>query len=459
MTDRKTAVVVLAAGLGTRMKSALPKVLHPIAGRPMIDHLLAAVAELDPAQITIVVGAACDVVKQHVAPHPTVIQDPPLGTGHAVMAALPTLAGFDGDVLVLYGDTPLISTTTLRAMLAARRNPPHPAVVVLGFRPSDPGAYGRLILGPNGSLDRIVEARDATPDQLATNLCNSGVMCIDGASLHLLLDRVGNDNAKGEYYLTDIVHIARGDGRACAVVEGDPTELLGVNSRADLAEAEALVQDALRARAMAEGSTLLDPRTIYFSFDTALGQDVTVGPNVVFGPGVTVGNTVEIRAFCHLEGATVADGAIIGPFARLRPEANIGEGAHIGNFVEIKKASIETGAKVNHLTYIGDARVGARANIGAGTITCNYDGFFKSHTDIGAGAFIGSNTSLVAPVRIGDGAIVGASSAISRDVPADALAVVRGPSTVREGWARAFRQRRSAEKAAEKAAAEDQKKV
>ncbi len=458
MTDRKTAVVVLAAGLGTRMKSALPKVLHPIAGRPMLDHLLATVAELEPARVTMVVGAAGDAVKQHVAPLPSVVQDPPLGTGHAVTAALPSLAGFHGDVLVLYGDTPLISVATLQAMLAARRSPPHPTVVVLGFRPADPGAYGRLILGTDGSLERIVEARDATPDQLAATLCNSGVMCIDGSSLVGLLDRVDNNNAKGEYYLTDIVHLARGDGCPCAVVEGDPAELLGVNSRADLAEAEALLQETLRSRAMAEGATLLDPKTTYFSFDTVLGRDVTVGPNVVFGPGVTVGNGVEIRAFCHLEGASVADGAIIGPFARLRPEARIGEEAHIGNFVEIKKASIETGAKVNHLTYIGDARVGAGANIGAGTITCNYDGFFKSHTDIGAGAFIGSNTSLVAPVKIGDGAIVGASSAVSRDVPADALAVVRGSFTMRAGWARSFRQRRSAEKAAEKAAEKDQGK-
>ena len=447
MTDRKTAVVILAAGLGTRMKSSLPKVLHPVAGQPMILRVLATVAELAPARVVVVVGAGMDAVASAVAPHPTVVQAPPRGTGHAVRAALPALDGFDGDILVLYGDTPLIGSSTLRAMLDARRTPPHPAVAVLGFRPPDPGSYGRLMVGADGLLDAIVEAKDASPDQLAVDLCNSGVMCIDGARAGDLLGRLSDDNAKGEYYLTDIVHIARGDGAACAVVEGDPKELIGVNSRADLAAAEAAAQDTLRTRAMAGGATLTDPATVHFCHDTRLGRDVTVGPFVVFGPGVTIGDNVEIRAFCHLEGAQVADGALIGPFARLRPGARIADDAHIGNFVEIKNAAVETGAKVNHLTYIGDARIGARANIGAGTITCNYDGFFKSHTDVGEGAFIGSNTCLVAPVAIGDGAIVGASSAITKDVPADALAVVRGSHVVREGWARSFRKVRAAEKA------------
>jgi bifunctional UDP-N-acetylglucosamine pyrophosphorylase/glucosamine-1-phosphate N-acetyltransferase len=273
-------------------------------------------------------------------------------------------------------------------------------------------------------------------------------MAIDGARLPGLLDRVGNDNAKGEYYLTDIVHIARADGLSCGVVEGDEVEFIGINSRADLAKAEAIVQDRLRARAMAGGATLIDPATVFFSHDTRLGRDVTVGPSVVFAPGVSVGDGVEIRPFCHLEGVSIEAGALIGPFARLRPGARIGPGAHVGNFVEIKNASVETGAKVNHLTYIGDARVGAKANVGAGTITCNYDGFFKDHTDIGAGAFIGSNTALVAPVKIGDGAIIGAGSVIARDVPADAMALTRGPHMVKDDWARVFRQRRAAEKAA-----------
>ncbi len=447
MTNRKTAVVMLAAGLGTRMKSELPKVLHPLAGRPMVAHLLDTLAELAPERVVVVIGDGMEAVAKAAAPHPTVVQSPRAGTGHAVMAARAALADFDGDVLVIYGDTPLITLPTLARMLAARRAPADPAVVVLGFRPADPAAYGRLILGPDGGLDAIVEAKDASPEHLAVGLCNSGVMAIDGARVFGLLDRVGNDNAKSEYYLTDIVHLARRDGVACGFVEGSVSELIGVNSRADLATAESIVQDQLRNRAMAGGATLTDPGSVWFSWDTRLGRDVTVGPSVVFGPGVRIGNNVKIHGFCHFEGAVVEDGAVVGPFARLRPGAAIGSYAHVGNFVEIKNAVLETGAKVNHLSYIGDARVGARANIGAGTITCNYDGFFKSHTDIGAGAFIGSNTCLVAPVTIGDGAIIGAGSAIGKDVPADALAVTRGPFKVREGWAQEFRARRGAEKA------------
>jgi len=448
MTKTKTAIVVLAAGLGTRMKSGLPKVMHPLAGRPMIAHLMATLEALEPERLVVVVGAEMEAVAKAVAPWPTVIQEQRLGTGHAVMAARDALDGFDGDVLVVYGDTPLISAETLERLRMARRSQVQPAVVVLGFRPHDPGAYGRLIVGPIGTLDAIVEAKDARPDQLAVTLCNSGVMAIDGARLPGLLDRLGNDNAKGEYYLTDIVQIARADGLSCGVVEGDEAEFIGINSRADLAKAEAIVQDRLRARAMAEGATLIDPATVFFSHDTRLGRDVTVGPNVVFARGVSVGDNVEILSFCHLEGVSIEAGARIGPFARIRPGARIGADAHVGNFVEIKNASVETGAKVNHLTYIGDARIGAKTNVGAGTITCNYDGFFKDHTDIGAGAFIGSNTALVAPVKIGDGAIIGAGSVVARDVPADAMALTRGPHTVKDDWARAFRQRRAAEKAA-----------
>jgi bifunctional UDP-N-acetylglucosamine pyrophosphorylase/glucosamine-1-phosphate N-acetyltransferase len=450
MSKRKTAVVVLAAGLGTRMKSARPKVMHAIAGRPMIGHVLATVAALDPDQVVVVIGAEMDGVAKAVAPHPTVIQNPRLGTGHAVLAARPVLDGFAGDVLVVYGDTPLVSAETLGRMLAARRTVPEPAAVVLGFRPADPGDYGRLIRGADGGLETIVEAKDATPAERAVGLCNSGVMALDGRRLFGLLDRVGNDNAKGEYYLTDIIGLARADGLPCAVVEGDEREFLGVNSRADLATVEAFVQERLRAQALAGGATLIDPATVYFSHDTRLGRDAVIGPFVVFGPGVEVGDNVEILAFSHLEGARIAAGARIGPFARLRPGAAIAAEAHIGNFVEIKNAAVERGAKVNHLTYIGDARVGAGANVGAGTITCNYDGFLKSHTDIGEGAFIGSNTCLVAPVKIGNGAIVGAGSAIAKDVPADALALTRGPFTVREKWAGGFRKRRQAEKAAAK---------
>ena len=448
MTKEKTAAIVLAAGLGTRMESRLPKVLHPLAGRPMIGHLMETLAGIDLERILVVVGDDMEAVAEAVAPHPTVVQKDRLGTGHAVRTACEAVDGFDGTVLVLYADAPLISRQTLTRMLEARRRAPGPAVVVVGFRPSDPGPYGRRIVGADGTLQAIVEAGDATPEQGAIALCNAGVMAIDAAPLPGLLARVGTDNAKGEYYLTDIVAIARGDGLACAVVEGDEAELIGVNSRADLARAEAVVQERLRAAAMAGGASLADPETVYFSHDTRLGRDVTVGPHVVFGPGVAVGDDVEIRAFCHIEGARIAAGARIGPFARLRPGADIAAEAHIGNFVEIKNATVEAGAKINHLAYVGDSRVGAKANVGAGTITCNYDGFAKHHTDIGAGAFIGSNTALVAPVTVGDGAIIGAGSVITGDVAADALALTRADQEERKGWAKRFRGRKSGRKAA-----------
>ncbi|MCH7692729.1 MAG: bifunctional UDP-N-acetylglucosamine diphosphorylase/glucosamine-1-phosphate N-acetyltransferase GlmU [Proteobacteria bacterium] len=448
MTKEKTAAIVLAAGLGTRMESRLPKVLHPLAGRPMIGHLMETLAGVDLERIVVVVGDDMEAVAEAVAPHPTVVQKERLGTGHAVRTACEAVDGFDGTVLVLYADAPLISVETLTRMIEARRRAPRPAVVVLGFRPSDPGPYGRLIVGADGTLQAIVEAGDATPGQGAIALCNSGVMAIDAGALPGLLERIGRDNAKGEYYLTDIVAMARGDGLTCAVVEGDEAELIGVNSRADLARAEAVVQQRLRAAAMAGGATLADPETVYFSHDTRLGRDVTVGPHVVFGPGVAVGDDVEIRAFCHIEGARIATGARIGPFARLRPGADIAAEAHIGNFVEIKNATVETGAKINHLAYVGDSRVGAKANVGAGTITCNYDGFAKHHTDIGAGAFIGSNTALVAPVTVGDGAIIGAGSVITGDVAADALALTRADQEELKGWAKRFRGRRSGRKAA-----------
>jgi len=448
MTKHKTAAIVLAAGLGTRMKSDRPKVLHRLAGQPMILHVLDALAGLEIERAVVVVGAGMEAVAEAVAPHPCALQEPRLGTGHAALAARAAMQGFDGDVLVLYGDTPLIRPETLAAMLAARRAEPRPAVVVLGFRPDDPGDYGRLVTGPDGTLEAIVEAGDATAGQRAIGLCNSGVMAVDGARLFGWLDRVGNANAKGEYYLTDIVALARADGCARAWVEAPADELRGVNDRADLAAAEAAMQGRLRARAMAGGATLVDPASVFLSADTRLGRDVTIGPNVVFGPGVTVGDGVEIHAFSHIEGAAVAAGARVGPFARLRPGARVAEGARIGNFVEIKNAAVEAGAKVNHLTYVGDARVGAGANLGAGTITCNYDGFFKDVTDIGAGAFIGSNTALVAPVKVGDGAIVGAGSVITRDVPADALAVTRAELREVDGWARRYRELRAAEKRA-----------
>jgi len=437
MTETKTAAVILAAGLGTRMKSAIPKVLHPLAGRPMLAHLLDTVSALDLGPVVVVTGAGMDAVAEAAKPHPAAVQGEPLGTGHAVLAAKDALKGHAGDVLVLFGADPLISAATIERLLAVRTDKSDPAIVVLGFETDAPGRYGRLITAPDGALEAIVEAADATPAQLAVGLCNSGVMLIAGEHVWGLLGRVGNANAKGEYYLTDIIALAREDGLACAVVQGDERELLGIDSRADLACAEAAVQNRLRRAAMDAGATLSDPDTVFFCFDTQLGRDVSVGPNVVFGPGVVVGDNVEIRAFCHIEGAEIASGAIVGPFARLRPGAKLGQDVHIGNFVEIKNAVLETGAKANHLAYIGDARVGAKANVGAGAITCNYDGVAKHRTDIGRGAFIGSNAALVAPVTVGDGAVIGAGSVVTKDVAADALAVTRAPQKEIPGGATA----------------------
>ncbi len=427
------------------MNSTLPKVLHPVANRPMISHILTTLEAVSPERTVVVVAPGMDRVAKAVAPAETAVQTQALGTGHAVLAARDAMADFAGDVLVLFGDTPLLTAETMQKMVAARRAANDPAVVVLGFRPDDPAEYGRLVTDADGGLEAIVEFRDATPEQREIGLCNAGIMAIDGKVMFSLLDAVGNDNAKGEYYLTDIVEIARGRQLACVAVEA-----MGVNSRAQLAEAEEAMQSRLRANAMANGVTMTDPETVWLSADTNLGRDVTIEPNVFFGTGVTIADDVEIRAFCHIDQAEVASGCIVGPYARLRPGARLERDAHIGNFVEIKAALVEEGAKVNHLSYIGDARVGAKANIGAGTITCNYDGFFKDITDIGAGAFIGSNSALVAPVKIGDGAIVGAGSVVTTEVEADALAVARGKQRNIGGWAKSFRTRRQADKDASK---------
>jgi len=444
MAEIHTAAVVLAAGKGTRMKTELPKVLHKLAGRPMIAHVLANLAPLACERIVVVIGPGMEGIAAAVAPHATALQAEPLGTGHAVLAARAALQGFVGDVLIVYGDCPFISSVTIGRLLARRWAADQPAVVVLGMRPADPAQYGRLIVGADGTLEAIVEYRDAGAEQRAITLCNSGVMAIDGRRLFALLDRVGNANAKGEFYLTDIVAIARDDGAACAVVEAPADELIGINSRAELAAAEAILQHRLRAQAMENGATLIDPQTVFFSFDTRLGRDVVVGPNVVFGPGVEVADDAEIKAFCHLEGAKVAAGAAIGPFARLRPGTVVGERARIGNFVEAKNAIVGPGAKANHLTYLGDAVVGAGANVGAGTVTANYDGFNKHKTEIGADASIGSNSVLVAPVNVGRGAIVGAGSVITESVSADALALGRGRQTEKPGWAAKFRESKGA---------------
>ena len=450
MKKPAVAAVVLAAGRAARMKTAVSKVLHPIAGRPMIAHVMAAVASLRPQRTIVVVGTGMDDLVRAVAPHPTAIQEPPRGTGHAVMAAKRALSEFSGDVVVIFGDTPFLGAETLARVMAAKRRKPSPAIVVLGFRPDAPGSYARLVAGQDGALDRIVEAADADAETLKLGLCNSGVVAAEKDMLFKLLQRLSTRNAQGEYYLTDIVGLARRDGLLCVAVEGPAEELLGVNSRADLAVAEAVAQSRLRARAMAGGATLVDPATVYFSHDTQLGRDVTVHPHVVFGPGVIVADGVNILSFSHIEGATIAKGARIGPFARIRPGTTIGEGAHVGNFVEIKAAVLGKGAKANHLSYVGDAEVGAAANIGAGTITCNYDGFVKHRTEIGAGAFIGSNAALVAPVRIGARAIVGAGSVIAADIDDDALALTRAPLKTLKGGAKRFRAGRAKPAAAKR---------
>lgn len=438
---RPTAVCLLAAGKGTRMRSDLPKVLHKIAGLSLLGHALNSAKGCAPSRAVIVTGHQADRVAEaaeKLSPGATSVkQEPQLGTGHAVLQAKEALSDFDGDVFVLFGDTPLIRPETLEAMVEARGK--GAAVVVLGFEAAAPGGYGRLIEGPDG-LERIVEAKDATPDELAVTLCNSGVMCVGSSKLFDLLGRVTNDNANGEYYLTDIVGLARADGLPCAVVRCDEEETLGVNSRVDLAAGEAAFQERARMAAMVNGVTLTDPGSVSFSHDTALGQDVIVEPNVVFGPGVTVESGATIRAFSHLEGCSVASDAIIGPYARLRPGADIGVGARIGNFVEVKNAQFAAGAKANHLTYVGDASVGEKANIGAGTITCNYDGYMKHRTEIGAEAFIGSNTALVAPVSVGARATVAAGSVIVENVGDDDLAVARGRQATKKGLAARLRE-------------------
>jgi bifunctional UDP-N-acetylglucosamine pyrophosphorylase/glucosamine-1-phosphate N-acetyltransferase len=438
---RLFAAVILAAGKGTRMKSDLHKVLHPIAGRPMLEHLLASVESLGAARTVVVVGSGREQVEPLVARHggEVVVQDPQFGTAHAVQQAETALADFDGDVLILYGDAPLVEAATMQRMLDRLAANDHPAAVVVGFRPSNPLNYGRVIADEAGLIRKMVEHKDATPEERAVDLCNSGLMAARAADLWPLLSGVDNDNAAGEYYLPDIVMLAAAVGRVSAVIETDPDEVAGVNSRSELAILENLWQQRRRATLMADGVTLVAPETVWLAHDTRIGRDTVVEPNVVFGPGVVIGEGAKIRAFSHLEGATVATGAEIGPYARLRPGADIGEKARIGNFVEVKKARFGKGAKANHLSYIGDADVGEGANIGAGTITCNYDGFFKYGTEIGAGAFIGSNSALVAPVTIGAGAIVGAGSVITQSVEADALAVARGAQQARPGWAARFR--------------------
>ncbi len=445
MSTRPVAAIILAAGQGTRMKSDLHKVLHPLAGRPMLLHLLAAVDAV-AARKVVVVGARREQVEAAVAGSgvAVAVQAEQRGTADAVRAAHDALGDFDGDVLILYGDVPLVETATMAAMLAALT--PDVAAVVLGFRPADPGAYGRIV-ATGGVINKMIEYKDASDAERAIDLCNSGLMAVRSADLWPLLARVGNANAAGEYYLPDIVGLA---DRPSRIIETAADEVAGVNSRGELAGVEAAWQARRRVAMMAAGVTLVAPDTVWFAYDTTIDRDVTIEPNVVFGPGVTIASGATIRAFSHIAGATIGAGAEVGPFARLRPGADLGARSKVGNFVEVKKATLAEGAKVNHLSYIGDADIGAEANIGAGTITCNYDGFFKYRTCIGAGAFIGSNSALVAPVTIGAGAIVAAGSTITADVPPDALALVRPPQVAKAGWATRFRSAMTARKAERK---------
>ncbi len=436
MTD--FAAIILAAGKGTRMKSDLHKVLHPIAGKPMLMHLLDSLSELAPRRTVVVVGDKREQLDaalegREVA---TAMQDPQLGTAHAALQARELLQGFSGHVLVCFGDCPMVKAGTVRRLLSALEGGAR--VAVLGFRPDDPLQYGRIIADSDGAVKKMVEFKDASEEERACDLCNSGLIVAHSDDMWPLLDAVGNDNAQGEYYLPDVATGAIARGERVEVVETDAAEVAGINSRAELAAAEAQWQAFKREEAMAGGATLRAPETVFFSWDTEIGRDVIIDPNVVFGPGVKIDDQVHVKAFCHIEGAHLQKGAQVGPFARLRPGAVLEEGAFVGNFVEMKNAVLGPGAKASHLSYIGDASVGANANIGAGTITCNYDGYFKHRTEIGERAFIGSNSALVAPVRIGADSIVAAGSTVSRDVDAGELRMVRAEQLMKPGWADRF---------------------
>jgi bifunctional UDP-N-acetylglucosamine pyrophosphorylase/glucosamine-1-phosphate N-acetyltransferase len=446
----QVSAIILAAGQGTRMNSDLPKVLHQVAAAPLLHHALATAHSLEPSRIVVVTGHGGETVAASALGFSemvdTVLQDPQLGTAHAVAQAAPLLAEAEGEAIVLYADTPLIREDTLRAMLDARQR--H-AVVVLGFHAADPGRYGRLITQGDDLL-AIREYKDATDQERALTLCNSGVICADAKTLFSLVAAVTNDNAAGEYYLTDIVELARQRGLTAGVVLCDEAETLGVNTRAQLAQAEAAFQSRARSDALENGVTLTAPETVFFALDTHIGRDAIIGPNVIFGPGVTIESGAEIKGFCHLEGCHISRGATVGPFARLRPGAELAEDVHVGNFVEIKNAILDEGVKVGHLTYIGDADIGEHTNIGAGTVTCNYDGVMKHRTTIGKRAFIGSDTMLVAPVTIGDGALTASGSVITEDVPAEAVAIGRARQVTKPGLATRMFEKLRAIKAAQK---------
>ena len=429
------SVIILAAGKGTRMESDLPKVLHHLAGAPMLLHVMKSSATLEPERLVIIAGHGADAVgavaRDYSETAQVVLQSEQLGTGHAVSQAKSALADCTGDVIVLYGDTPFVRPETLQALLAARKTAD---IVLLGFQAANAGRYGRLVM-QGSAVSRIVEYKDASEQERAITFCNSGVICAKADVLFSLLEAVGNDNASKEYYLTDIVQLANDRNLSVAAVHCEEAETMGINSRAELAQAEASFQSRTRMEMMALGVSLTAPETVYFAYDTVLGRDSQVEPNVVFGPGVTVENGARIRAFSHLEGCHISSGAVVGPYARLRPGTELAENVRIGNFVEIKNARIEDGAKVNHLSYIGDANIGEASNIGAGTVTCNYDGVGKHRTEIGASVFIGSNTMLVAPVTVGDAAMTASGSVITKNVEPGALAIARSEQSNKPGLA------------------------
>lgn len=432
--------IILAAGKGTRMKSDLPKVMHLLAGQPLIKHVITATELLEPKEIVTIIADGMDDVAAAVAPHKTAIQKNQLGTGDAARAGLPALTNKKGYVLILLGDVPLVSAATMQDMVDAAEDV---GMSVLAMRPVDPTGYGRLITDDKGFVTAIVEDRDCSEEQQNIDLVNAGSFCVPADKIEKWLSNLESTNSQKEYYLTDIVGLAAKDGIACTFVEAPENEVFGINSRAQLAEAEMEVQAYLRAHALHNGVTLIDPSSVYFSMDTQLGCDVVIEPNVFFGPGVTIGDNVTIHAFSHIEGAEIESGAAIGPFARIRPHSKVGENATIGNFVEVNRSEVKAGAKSKHMSYLGDAVIGEKANIGAGTVIANYDGFSKQETTIGKGVFIGSNSTLVAPLKIGDGAYVAAASAITTDVPADALAVARAREVLRDGWANDYRSKKS----------------
>ncbi len=446
------SVVILAAGQGTRMRSDTHKVLHPIAGKPMLLHLLSTVQAMGAERRVVVVGKGREQLEAALHGHgvATALQAEQKGTGHAVQMAEEALAGFNGPVLILYGDTPFVTQVTLARMLDRLAAPDNPGAVVLASSPADGKTYGRVILGEGDHISKMVEFKDANEAERAVKLCNSGMMAVGSGDLFRWLGQVGNANAAGEYYLPDIIMIAKDEGRVPVAIEGEAFETAGVNSRAELAHLELDWQRRRREEALEQGATLIDPESVWFSADTELGRDCTIEPHVVFGPGVKIADGATIRAFSHIEGAIISTGCEVGPFARLRPGTVLVDGAKVGNFVEVKKATLGRGAKANHLSYIGDAEVGAGANIGAGTITCNYDGYFKYKTVIGERAFIGSNSSLVAPVKIGADAIVGAGSAVTRDVAAGELRIARAEQLVKPGWADRFHDAMNKKKAEKK---------